>query len=162
MSNDAVQWVRCGAVLGCLAVVTGAFAAHGLEEPLQMLYGDEMKTVMGEEIPAPRKYLADFKTAAEYQMYHALALIAIGLLPHSVDQKKANLAGWAFLLGIVLFSGSLYTLVLTGQTKLGMVTPLGGILFIIGWVLLALSVSVRNATQQTGETVEETPKTKSE
>ena len=134
----SVIWFRIGAVLAGLAVVTGAFAAHGLEKPLLKQYGDATKQVMGREIPAAEKYLADFKTAAEYQMYHALALLAIGVLGATRPLNRSlNIAAWSFLLGILLFSGSLYLLVLTGQTKLGMITPIGGVLFLIGWLSLA-------------------------
>jgi len=141
LTKTSKSWIRTGAVLAGIAVITGAFAAHGLHDYLLDLYGDKTKTIMGEEIPAAHKYLADFKTAAEYQMYHALGIIAVGLLPGSLSSRSRDVAGWSFLLGIVLFSGSLYALVLTGITKLGMITPLGGTLFIIGWVALAMSVN---------------------
>lgn len=139
-TSPSWNWIGCGAVLGGLAVVFGAFAAHGLEDRLLTLYGGMEKEVLGESVPAARKYLADFKTAAEYQMYHALALLAIGLLPASASRRCVNLAGWSFLLGIVLFSGSLYVLVLTGQTRLGMITPIGGVLFLLGWGSLLCAV----------------------
>ncbi|MFG0332283.1 MAG: DUF423 domain-containing protein [Maioricimonas sp. JB049] len=132
-------WVATGAVLAGLAVVTGAFAAHGLGPHLAELYGDQLRDVAGQPIPATQKYLADFRTAAEYQMYHALALIACGLIAAPRCRKTLNAAGWAFLLGIGCFSGSLYLLVLTGQTWLGMITPIGGLAFILGWSLLALA-----------------------
>ena len=126
--------------MGCMAVVCGAFAAHGLGDFLLDKYAGVEKEQLGETIPGAQKYLADFKTAAEYQMSHALALIGVGLIPASASRHLVNLAGWAFLLGIVLFSGSLYLLVLTGQTKLGMITPLGGVLFLVGWISLALAL----------------------
>lgn len=72
-------------------------------------------------------------------MYHALGLIACGLVV-APRRRTLNAAGWAFVLGIACFSGSLYTLVLTGQTWLGMIAPIGGTAFIVGWVLLALAV----------------------
>ena len=145
MTTDARFWMRTGAVLGGLGVILGALAAHGLEGRLLELYGGKVKMLMGTEIPAPQKYLADFKTAAEYQMYHALAILAVGLLPGTASQKSANVAGWCFLLGTILFSGSLYVLVLTGQTKLGMITPIGGVLFVVGWI--ALFKCVLNTTR---------------
>lgn len=141
ITDFRVFWFRCGAVLAGLAVVTGAFAAHGLEEPLLKLYGDQTREVMGQTIPAATKYLNDFKTAAEYQMYHALALLALGLLPGRLAGRSAEIAGWSFLLGILLFCGSLYVLVLTGITKLGAITPIGGILFIVGWVSLLIATA---------------------
>lgn len=130
-------WFVLGAVLGGLAVVTGAFGAHGLPAHLQALYAGEMKLVNGEEVLAWKKYLADFKTAAEYQMYHAAALCLVGLLGAPRCERSRRIAGWSFLLGTVLFSGSLYALVLTKQTWLGAITPIGGTLFIIGWFSLA-------------------------
>lgn len=142
MMNDKSArswWAVIGATLAGLAVVTGAFGAHGLPEHLQSLYGTEIKDVFG-EIPAWKKYLGDFKTAAEYQMYHALGLIALGLLSRARCSKSVSVAGWSLLLGTLLFSGSLYTLVLTKQTWLGMITPIGGVLFIVGWVAFALAV----------------------
>jgi uncharacterized membrane protein YgdD (TMEM256/DUF423 family) len=132
-------WIATGALSAAIAVVCGAFAAHGLDGLLATKYAGQTKVVTGEEIPASRKYLNDFRTAAEYQMYHALGLIAVGLLSLSAARSGAlNAAGWSMLLGTILFSGSLYALVLSGITKLGMITPLGGVLFIVGWVSLAV------------------------
>jgi uncharacterized membrane protein YgdD (TMEM256/DUF423 family) len=130
-------WTVTGALLAATAVVTGAFAAHGLAGHLQDLYGTEMRTVNGEEVLAWKKYLADFKTAAEYQMYHGLALVALGLMSSYKCRRARAVAGWFFLLGTLLFSGSLYVLVLTGQRWLGMITPIGGLFFIFGWCSLA-------------------------
>ena len=139
MTKESLFWLRTGAILAGLAVVLGAFAAHGLEKPLGERYGGKTKEVMGVEVPAAQKYLGDFKTAAEYQMYHSLVILIVALVPLPVANRSRDIAGWSFLLGIILFSGSLYALVLTGQTKLGMITPLGGVLFIIGWIALAIA-----------------------
>ena len=130
-------WTVTGALLAGLAVVTGAFGAHGLPEFLQALYGTEVRTVAGEDILAWKKYLGDFKTAAEYQMYHGLALVALGLMPNYKCWRARAVAGWFFFVGALLFSGSLYVLVLTGQRWLGMVTPFGGMFLIFGWLSLA-------------------------
>lgn len=131
-------WFVIGAVLGGLAVVTGAFGAHGLPGHLQSLYGTEIKSLHGEEVFAWKKYLGDFKTAAEYQMYHAAALCLVGLLRTPKCERSRRIAGWSFLLGTLMFSGSLYAMVLTKQTWLGAtITPLGGVLFIVGWFALA-------------------------
>ena len=135
--RDSSGWIACGAVLGGLAVVLGAFAAHGLEDRLLGLYDGQTKQVLGETVPSARKYLADFQTAAEYQMSHALAMILLGLTPCAGRRRAAGIAGWCFLFGILLFSGSLYVLVLTGITKLGMITPIGGVLFLVGWAAFA-------------------------
>ncbi|MES2472313.1 MAG: DUF423 domain-containing protein [Pseudomonadota bacterium] len=115
------RWLLIAALMGCLAVVMGAFAAHGLQSLLSA------------------RMLATFQTAAQYQMYHALA---IGLAAFAVRRGAARFANWAaalFLAGILLFSGSLYLLAFTGVTALGMITPLGGLCFIAGWAALALA-----------------------
>ncbi len=118
----------------------GAFAAHGLDKVFVAKYAEGTRTVGGQTIPLAAKFLNDFKTAAEYQMYHGLALIAVGLVVDRRPSRAATLAGWSFAMGIVLFSGSLYTLTLTGVTKWGAVTPLGGLAFLFGWLCLALAV----------------------
>lgn len=109
-----------GALLAGSSVALGAFGAHGLRNVLSA--GD----------------LVTFETAVRYQMYHGLALLAVawavGRWPESA---AAPAAGWAFLAGVIVFSGSLYVLVLAGQRWLGAVTPLGGVAFLIGWILLA-------------------------
>jgi len=112
-----------GAVLAGLAVAAGAFGAHGLET----------------RVTAER--LEVFETAARYQMYHALALLLAGVLLRS-GRGSARLIRWSGLLmlaGVLLFSGSLYVLVLTDTSWLGAVTPFGGVLFLIAWALLALA-----------------------
>ena len=132
------SWTMIGAILAGAAVVLGAFAAHLLDGMLVDLYGDATKVVAGLTVPASWKYLQDFKTGAEYQMYHALALVAVGMLSSARPRKSLQIAAWCFVMGILLFSGSLYALVLTKQTMLGMVTPFGGVLFIAGWVAFAI------------------------
>lgn len=106
-----------GALSAALAVAAGAFGAHGLRARLTP------------------ELLAVFETGARYQMYHALGLVgvawAVGRWP------QAALAGWLFIVGTVIFSGSLYVLSLTGVRWLGAITPLGGLAFLAGWVALA-------------------------
>lgn len=104
-----------GAVFGLLSVALGAFGAHGLKGVLS----DDM--------------LATFETGARYQMYHAGALIAVGWIGRTVRSSWLSWAGWSFIGGILLFSGSLYLMALTGTRWLGAVTPLGGLAFIVGW-----------------------------
>lgn len=111
-------WCMLGAVNGLLSVAAGAFAAHGLRGKLE-----------------PRM-LEVFETAARYQMYHGLALLAVAWLSAQAPSAIATSAGWCLLIGIVLFSGSLYAMTLTGVTKLGAITPIGGMLFLVGWALL--------------------------
>jgi len=110
-----------GASFAFLAVALGAFGAHGLEGRLS---------------PAD---LATFETAVRYQMYHALGLLLIGVASWAVPGFRGRIPGWAFVTGILVFSGSLYVLVLTGQRWLGAVTPLGGLAFLVGWGALAWS-----------------------
>jgi uncharacterized membrane protein YgdD (TMEM256/DUF423 family) len=105
-----------GSVFCMLSVLLGAFAAHGLKNTLSDYA------------------LGIFKTAAEYQMSHGLALIAVAILLQW--NSKLHLVGWFFIAGIILFSGSLYLLALTGWKWLGPITPLGGLCFIIGWAML--------------------------
>jgi uncharacterized membrane protein YgdD (TMEM256/DUF423 family) len=107
-----------GALFGGLGVALGAFGAHGLR---QILSAED---------------LATFEIGVRYQMYHALALIAVAWAMSRWDHAALVAAGWLFVGGIVVFSGSLYALVLTGQRWLGAVTPLGGVAMIAGWALL--------------------------
>lgn len=115
-----------GGIFGFLGVALGAFGAHGLEGRL------------------PPAELATFEVAVRYQMYHALALVFVGLASGALPGFRSRLAGWSFTLGILVFSGSLYTLVLTGHRWLGAVTPLGGVAFLVGWIGLAWAFFRRN------------------
>jgi uncharacterized membrane protein YgdD (TMEM256/DUF423 family) len=118
-------FLAIGCVSAVVAVVLGAFGAHGLRARL---------------VP---DMLSTFEIGVRYQMYHALALLAVGiLLPRSPSPALA-VAGWLFVAGTVVFSGSLYVLAVTGQRWLGAVTPLGGAAFIAGWLVLAWAVSTR-------------------
>jgi len=108
-----------GAVLAGLGVAAGAFGAHGLE---------------GRVSPAR---LETFRTAVTYQMYHALALLAVGGVAAQGGGTLVHGAGYCFVAGILVFSGSLYLLVLTDTSWLGAITPLGGAAFLAGWGLLA-------------------------
>ena len=108
-----------GAISGFIAVAAGAFGAHGLRNRLS----PEM--------------LAVFETGVRYQMYHTLAILFVALAAARFDGWLINGAGWAFTAGIVIFSGSLYALALTGTTILGAITPIGGVAFLIGWGFLA-------------------------
>ena len=131
MSCCSLNWSTVGATLGGLAVILGAFAAHGIDGYFAEKYAGQVKTVTGVEVPAAQKYLNDFKTGAQYQMYHSLALLAVGFAGvTSRKQKLLNIAGWCFLLGIIFFSGSLYVLTLSGQTFWGAIAPIGGSLLI--------------------------------
>jgi uncharacterized membrane protein YgdD (TMEM256/DUF423 family) len=124
-------WLRVGAVWGFLAVAMGAFGAHGLQARFQSLGG----------LPgglAAERLQGNFHTAAQYHMYCALALLAVGIL-EAVGRSGTALqaAGWCFLLGSLVFSGSLYSLSMTGARWLGAITPIGGVLMLAGWLALA-------------------------
>jgi uncharacterized membrane protein YgdD (TMEM256/DUF423 family) len=110
-----------GALSALIAVAAGAFAAHGLRQQL-----------------APEQ-LAVFETAARYQMYHALGLLAVGWAATRWPGPLAGWAGWLFVAGTLIFSGSLYALALTGLRWLGAITPAGGLCFLGGWLCLALA-----------------------
>ena len=115
------KWQWIGAVNGFLGVAAGAFGAHILKNRLSV---DD---------------LATFETAARYQMYHALALLAVANLAYTRPSGTVSAAGWCILLGIVLFSGSLYGLTLGGWNWLGPITPIGGLLLLAGWLMLAFA-----------------------
>jgi uncharacterized membrane protein YgdD (TMEM256/DUF423 family) len=112
-----------GAVLGFLGVALGAFGAHGLRARLS----PEM--------------LAVFETGVRYHMYHALALVVTSLLMARMTGWLVAAAGWSFVAGILLFSGSLYALAISGVTMLGAITPLGGLAFLAGWAFLAVAAA---------------------
>ncbi|MDH1262970.1 DUF423 domain-containing protein [Pseudomonas sp. GD03944] len=114
-------WLLLSALAGFTGVGLGAFAAHGLKKSLTP------------------EYLAVFQTGTHYQLIHALALFGVALLALKLPSRVVNLAGGFFALGIVLFSGSLYLLTLSGVTALGMITPLGGLSFLAGWLCLGLA-----------------------
>ena len=107
-------------LLGFSAVALGAFGAHGLQSRLGSL-------------PDGIKRLDWWNTAAHYHLSHALALALAAWLVHRGAGASALVAGWAFVGGVALFSGSLYLMTVTGQTKLGVITPFGGLLFLVGW-----------------------------
>ncbi len=112
--------IVAGAVLGAIGVAAGAFGAHALEARV-----------------TPER-LQTFETGVRYQMYHSLALIAVAWLASQWPTWHFTASGIAFLTGILIFSGSLYILVLTDTPWLGAITPIGGVAFITGWILLAL------------------------
>ncbi len=140
------------AVFGFLAVLLGAFGAHGLADAgfLTKKYGEmPAKAVAGLEIPASYKYLQDFHTAVRYHMWHALTLFGVGILMQSRSSRVLTLAAWCFVLGILLFSGALYVLVIGGRHLGGldwaMVAPFGGTLLLVGWAALAVAVGRSSA-----------------
>ena len=121
--------ILVAAILGALAVLIGAFGAHGLEQ-----------TAISE------KALKSYHTGVEYQFYHVFALLFVGLLYLHRPSILLMYAAWSFIIGIVLFSGSLYTYVLTGTRQFAMITPIGGLTLVSAWVLLAVA-TFRSSSQ---------------
>ena len=128
------KWLFIAAIFAALAVALGAFGAHGLKDIL-----DDYSVSI-------------YNKAVLYHMFHVVGLVAVGLISminsntkmYTTLAIKVNVAGWAFTIGILLFSGSLYVLAITGTKWLGAVTPFGGISFIVGWVWLAWQALVSN------------------
>jgi len=114
-------WFAMGAVTAGLAVALGAFGAHGLKPRIT----PELMEI--------------FETGVRFHMYHALALLSVGWGAMRWPGNWVQVAGWSFTFGIVVFSGSLYLLAMTGLGWLGAITPVGGIAFLIGWAALAVS-----------------------
>lgn len=114
-------FIILGALNAFIAVALGAFGAHGLEGKI------------------PDKYLEIWKTAVQYQMFHAVGLLVLGLLAGKISSPLINWSGWLMLIGIILFSGSLFVLSVTQIKVLGAITPLGGVSFLVAWVLMAIA-----------------------
>ena len=131
--SSVARWLLLlGAGFAMFAVVIGAFAAHGLKQVLDAYH------------------LGIFETAARYQMYHAIALLIVAVLA-TIPQFSPcwlKLSAFCFILGIVLFSGSLYLLALSGMKWLGAITPLGGVAFIFGWLALIVA-ALKHSPQAT-------------
>ena len=118
MSN---VFIGLGALSAFISVAAGAFGAHALKQVLDT------------------NMLAVYHTAVDYQFYHSIGLIVIGILHRKSTRRSHSIAAWTMLAGIVLFSGSLYVLSTSGIKWLGMITPIGGVCFLAAWLILALS-----------------------
>lgn len=116
------KFLFAGAVLMALAVLLGAFGAHALKKSLSP------------------NLLAVYTTGVEYQFYHALGLLLVGLIGYHYPSKWLNWSGILLISGIILFSGSLYVLAITGIKALGVITPIGGLAFVAGWICLAVGI----------------------
>lgn len=114
-------FIILGALNGFIAVALGAFGAHGLEGKI------------------PDKYLETWQTAVQYQMFHAVGLLVIGILAGKISSPLINWSGWLMLIGIILFSGSLFVLSVTQIKVLGAITPLGGVSFLVAWILMIIA-----------------------
>jgi uncharacterized membrane protein YgdD (TMEM256/DUF423 family) len=119
-------FLMSSAILGFLAVALGAFASHALKDRLDAYH------------------LGVFRTGVEYQFFHVFALAMVAWLSTRSTQLSLVVSGFAFLVGIVLFSGSLYALALSGVRILGIITPFGGVSFLVGWALLLYTISRTN------------------
>ena len=116
-------FIAGGALGAALSVILGAFAAHALKSRM------------------PPETLAVFQTGVQYQFYHSLGVILVGIIVQFTKTTPlTTIAGWLMLIGILLFSGSLYLISLTGMRSLGLVTPVGGTAFIVAWLLLAFGI----------------------
>lgn len=116
---QSITLIRVGAILGGVGVIAGAFGAHTLAERVEP------------------DQLDNWGTGADYLVYHALALVLCGVI--AARGYRCNLAGWSFLSGAIIFSGTLFAMVLGGAKWLGAITPIGGVLLIIGWGALAFT-----------------------
>ncbi len=114
-----MSWLRLAALFGALAVMIGAFGAHGLKDTLERTGKRDV-----------------FETGVHYHFFHVAALLAVGLLARSGGSGLLNGAGIAFTFGIVVFSGTLYVIGVGGPSWLGAITPIGGVALIVGWALL--------------------------
>ena len=114
--NKKKLWLILGAFNAAFAVLAGAYGAH-------IIGGDQLNPT-----------LITMQKAVRYQMYHAFALIIVALLARSIEMKMVDISGWLFLLGIILFSGSLYVIVFTGVQWIEFLTPIGGFAFTFGWL----------------------------
>jgi uncharacterized membrane protein YgdD (TMEM256/DUF423 family) len=131
-------WIRVGANWGFLAVAIGAFGAHGLKDRFKSL-GDQFGPL------ATERPEGIFQTATHYHAFCALAILAVGLLAATGRGGTAlQVAGWSFLVGSLIFSGSLYVLAATGIKWLGAITPIGGLFMLVGWVALAIAAGSRS------------------
>jgi len=122
MNEVSRRFINLSAVLGALAVGMGAFGAHALEDMLES---------------AGR--VDTYQTAVLYHFIHTFAILFVALLYNNVPEKRTKIAGYLFTFGILIFSGSLYILCLSGVNWLGAITPIGGVLFIAGWIFIVIA-----------------------
>lgn len=123
MNTTAKLFLLLGSTSALLAVLLGAFGAHALKKQLSA------------------DMLSIFQTGVQYHFYHALGLLAVGLVATQIPESSAlKYSGWLMFIGILIFSGSLYLLSISGVRWLGAITPIGGVAFITGWALLAYAI----------------------
>lgn len=140
-------WIVSGTVFGFLSVFAGAFGAHGLKDTGWLVdkHGAETRDISGLSVPASYKYLGDFEIGVRYQMYHALALIALGLFAERSPSRATHIAGCCLGAGTILFSGSLYLIVLADPKWLGvpwgLIAAVGGTTQLVGWAAFAFAAA---------------------
>ena len=117
-----MNYFAIGAISACIVILLGAFGAHGLKDILDA-YGKSI-----------------FEKAVLYQMFHTIGILFLGVINKTMPEIQLELVGWAFIIGTIIFCGSLYILAITGIKSLGMITPIGGLLFILGWIILFVKV----------------------
>tara|TARA_Y100000590_G_C15529988_1_gene942771 strand:- start:45 stop:443 length:399 start_codon:yes stop_codon:yes gene_type:complete len=120
--GENVNYFAIGAILGCTTIIIGAFGAHGLKNIL-----DEYSKSI-------------FEKAILYQMFHTIAILLLGTIEKLMPNINLYIPGLLFLLGIIIFSGSLYVLAITSIKWMGAITPIGGLLFIIGWIIIFIKM----------------------
>lgn len=120
-------FIKAGSIAAMLGVALGAFGAHALRDFL--IINQRTET---------------YETAIKYLFYHAIAMISVGILAKEFKGKTILNAGWAFLIGTIIFSGSLFVLIATDIKIMGAITPFGGVSFIVGWILLFLAVTKKS------------------
>ena len=136
-------WIFLGAISAALAVGLGAFGAHGLDELLAERHSGDAELLA--------KRMDNWKTAALYQMHHSIGLILVGLVALARPGKWLVVAGLCFIVGILVFSGLLYVLVLTDVRVLGAIVPIGGVAYILGWLAMGGCCLTAKPTVQIGD-----------
>lgn len=127
MSEASKKVLITASIIGAMGVLLGAFGAHGLKPLL-----------------VENHKLATFETAVTYHFYHTFALLALGILYDRLNHKRVRICFWLFMTGTIVFSGSLYALSVTNISVLGAITPIGGILLVMGWIYMALAIKEAN------------------
>lgn len=155
--SQSVFGAVAGVVFAGTAVALGAWAAHGLENTLAPVYEEQTREYFGRTISATEKYVGDFRTGVTYQMWHGLALLATA----AWTGRGATFGRVSLVLGTAIFSGSLYILALSGVRMWGAVTPIGGLLLLIGWTAMFVAAidhrKDRTGSQQDGGIIDTAP-----
>ena len=136
---SGIHWIKIAGICGAAGVIIGAFGAHSFEK-LPMVQG-----FSNSELETARQWL---ETGVRYHFYHTAAILGFGIVKMINPKISSNVAGYGFLFGIVVFSGTLYVMSLTNIRMLGMVVPIGGLSFIAGWIALAYGCQIQPSDQE--------------